>query len=161
MRATCNWNNNNKERRRYVYSSYFVVTKLTVVTPCLLRRKPMSQRDFLASLTMDQDFREKYRIADAFCCFDRSVMRWGGRQNNGQSFQKQRKNPRQKGHTLVRYARGGRRRDKTMTAWEIPLFLKWVLIDSIFMILKLRFEAIVNVFVFRLILASIKGKHRF
>ena len=61
-------------------------------------RKPIGQRDLLASMTMDQDFPVKVTHCRLFSFFylDCSVERWGGQHNNEQSDQRQRKNPLQK-----------------------------------------------------------------
>ena len=58
-------------------------------------RKPIGQRNLLASITMDQDFAVKVthcRLFFSFFYLDCSVERCGGRHNNEQSCQRQRKN---------------------------------------------------------------------
>ena len=66
-------------------------------------RKPIGQRNLLASIivmiTMDGDFAVKVTHCKLFLSFfyhDCSVERCGGRHNNEQSCQRQRKNPLQK-----------------------------------------------------------------
>ena len=62
-------------------------------------RKPIGQWNLLASITMDQDFAVKVthcRLFFFFFYLDCSVERCGGRHNNEQSCQRQRKNPLQK-----------------------------------------------------------------
>ena len=61
-------------------------------------RKPIGQRDLLTSMTMDQDCpRKETPCRHVFFYLNRSVERWGGRHNDEQSYQRKRKNPRQKG----------------------------------------------------------------
>ena len=104
-------------------------------------RKPIGQRDLLASMKMDEDFPGK--VSDTFFFFylDRSVERWGGRRNIEQNCKRQRQNPRQKWKNRKTFwgARQG-----------IDIQLS-----------KLRFEAIVDVFISRLVLAWKKGNFVF